>query len=838
MFVTDLRLLWRDWRGGQLSLVVSALVLAVTVVTAVSLFADRVERGLNAQISSFLASDLAVRAGIPIEPRFYDKASEVGLETADIARFRSMVFAGDDSHLASVKVVTKSYPLRGELELSADLEGVSVARVARGPEAGEAWVEARLFNLLNIKMGDEIEVGYAKLKVTQLIINEPDRGTGFGATGARVMMSWEDLERSQLVRPGSRISYSLLLSGNNPQITTYQDWYEQQHQPDEQHFRLVTPENAEEQLADALQRGRAFLLLSGTIGVLLAGLAMALASQRYASRLTDQVALMKAWGVSSSAVRRSQFVRLSLIALVSTFIGILLGWLSHTFLLELAKGFLEIELPAPGSRPFVVATATGIICVLGFALPALWHLPSIAPLRVLRRDLPTSLIGNGKRWLIGISALLLLASWYSQSVVTGALFLLALFALFAVCGIVALQVLRLLKNMGQWQGSYIRLGLANLWRRRGQTMIQLVGFSATLMLLLVVTGMRTNLIAEWQAQLPKDTPSHFLFNVATAEVDPIKDLLALEGATTTPWYPMVRGRLVTINGEDITPQRLARSGGLRREVNFTQSSQVPSGNNVVEGKWWSQPPSQLEFSIEQEVASEIDLKVGDRVGFSVGGLRFDARLANIRSVQWQSMTPNFYIVFYPGALDKYAPNWVTAVRAGAPIQTEQAQLLRQASFVPKIVRNYPTAVVLELNDVVARIRDIISRVTQGLELILLLVLACGAMVLFAAIGVSFDERLRENAILRTLGSSRKMVLGALAVEYAALGAIAGLIAAMGAELVLYFVQLEVFSLDPQWHPNLWLLGLFSGIVVITALGLWRSRQIITVPPLHSLRSLS
>ena len=518
--------------------------------------------------------------------------------------------------------------------------------------------------------------------------------------------------------------------------------------------------------------------------------------------------------------------------------GILLGWFCHYFLLELARGFLKVELPVPGVRPFIVASATGLICVLGFALPALWHLPSIAPLRVLRRDLPTSLVGKGQRWLIGITALLLLASWYSRSLITGALFLAVLFVLFAVCALISLQVLRLVKSMGQWRGSFVRLGLANLWRRRGQTLIQLVGFSATLMLLLVVTGMRTNLIAEWQAQLPDDTPSHFLFNVTTNEVEPIKDLLAQEGATTTPWFPMVRGRLVTINGEDIEPQRIARSDGLRREVNLTQSAEVPSGNAVVEGQWWSQPPAGLEFSIEQEVADEVDLKIGDDVGFSIGGIRFDARLANIRSVEWQSMNPNFYIVFYPGALDKYVPNWVTAVRAGAPIETEQAKLLRQASFVPKMVRQYPTAVVLELNDVVTRIRDIITRVTQGLELILLLVLACGAMVLFAAIGVSYDERLRENAILRTLGSSRKMVLGALAVEYAALGAIAGLIAAAGAEITLYFVQLEVFSLDPQWHPNLWFLGLVSGVVVITILGLWRSREIVTVPPLQSLKYLA
>ena len=412
--------------------------------------------------------------------------------------------------------------MRGQLELSADLDGQSIEKVSHGPSVGEAWVEARLFNLLNITIGDDLEVGYVKLKVTQLIVNEPDRGTGFGATGARVLMNWQDLERSQLVRPGSRISYSLLLRGSNSQVSDFQTWYQNQDHDNEQHFRLLTPENAEQQLADALQRGRAFLLLSGTIGVLLAGLAMALASQRYASRLTDQVALMKAWGVSSSAVRRSQFIRLSIIAVLSTLMGILLGWFCHYFLLELARGFLKVELPVPGARPFIVASATGLICVLGFALPALWHLPSIAPLRVLRRDLPTSLVGKGQRWLIGITALLLLASWYSRSLITGALFLAVLFVLFAVCALISLQVLRLVKSMGQWRGSFVRLGLANLWRRRGQTLIQLVGFSATLMLLLVVTGMRTNLIAEWQAQLPDDTPSHFLFNVQRMKLSQLK----------------------------------------------------------------------------------------------------------------------------------------------------------------------------------------------------------------------------------------------------------------------------------------------------------------------------
>jgi len=838
----DVKLLWRDWKGGQLNMVMSALVLAVMVVTAVSLFADRVERGLNQQISSFLASDLTVRGGIEITEDYRSKAAELNLQTADLALFRSMVFAGDNNHLASVKAVAQAYPLRGEIELSDDLELGKLSKRSSGPAQGEAWVEARLFNLLDIKIGDKIEVGYLSLTVTHLIVNEPDRGTGFTAAGARVMISIDDLPASQLVRPGSRIGYRFLMSGDDRSIASYKSWYQEREEAlkntsELKHFRLVTPENAEEQLADAMQRGRAFLLLSGTIGVLLAGLAMALASQRYARRLTDQVALMKAWGQSTNAIRRSQFFRLFIIAAVSTIFGMLLGWFSHYMLLEVAKGVFNVELPLPGARPWIVATITGFVCVLGFALPALWHLPAIAPLRVLRRDLPDSLMGQGRRLVIGVVSLLLLTYWYSESILTSLLFLGALFALFAVCALIALQFLKLVQGLGSWRGSFIRLGLANLWRRRGQTLVQLVGFSTTLMLLLVVTGLRTNLIAEWEAQLPEDTPSHFLYNVADREVDAVKQVLAESDVTTTPWFPMVRGRLVAINGETITRERMSKSDGLSREVNFTQTTDLPASNEVVEGRWWTSPPTELEFSMEEQVATEIGVSVGDEIEFSVGGLKFIAKLANIRSVDWQSMNPNFYVVFYPGALDRYAPNWVTAVRAAKTQEVNRGALAKQAPFVSKMVKLYPTTVVLELGDVIARIRDVINRVTQGLELILFLVLICGALVLFAAIGVSYDERLRENAILRTLGSSKRIIIGALAIEYATLGAIAGLIASAGAEIILFFVQQNLFDMSPQWHPNMWLIGIFSGVLLITILGLLRSKAIITVPPLQSLRQL-
>ncbi len=847
MRALDFKLLWRDWRGGQLNLIISALILAVMVVTAVSLLADRVERGLNEQISSFLAADMAVQGSKPIKSVFVEQAKQDELETADIALFSSMVFASDKNHLAALKVVDEYYPLRGLIQVSAHMNANEIELMERGPTAGEAWVEARLLTLLDIDLGDEVEVGYLKLPVTRIITNEPDRGTGFSMTGARLMLNQGDLAATKLIRPGSRVSWRLLLAGSDGNLENYSSWYAEQEQADADqstHFRLRTAENSEQQLSEALQRGRSFLLLSGTIGVLFAGLAMALASQRYAQRLTDQVALMKAWGQSARDIRRSQLVRLLILTAVASSIGLAFGWFAHYLLLYAAAGLFDAHLPAPGWRPWLVASATGFVSVIGFALPALWHLPAIAPLRVLRRDLPDSLLSQGRRLAIGVAALLLLAWWYSQSFTIAVLFLSALFALFAICGFVALQLLRFLQGFGSWRGSFVRLGLANLWRRRTQTMIQLIGFSVTLMLLLVTTGMRTSLISEWQAQLPDDAPTHFLLNVSSAELPDVKQLLQQQNVEANQWYPMVRGRLVGLNGEELSEERLKLTDGLAREVNFTQASLLPDENQIVAGEWWGDAPNRKGaevakhyFSIEEEVATELGVSVGDVIEFSIGGLPLTAELASIRTVNWENMQANFYIIFSPGALDRFAPNWLSSVRTDF-VADQQSLYHQQAPFVSEVVKNFPTALVIELGEIIERIRNVIERVTLGLEMILMLVLACGGLVLFAAIGVSFDERLRESAVLRTLGSSRKVVTGALAVEFAVLGAIAGLIAGAGAELVLYLVQTQVFELQASWHWNLWLLGISVGVVVITVLGLLRSREIITVPPLRSLQQIA
>lgn len=835
---TDLKLLWREWRSGQLRLIVGSLIMAITVVTSVGLVADRIEQGLRQQISSFLGADLALQGSLKIPDAAYQKAQKLQLVQSNQALFRSMVFVGERSNLAEVKVVDQQYPLRGDLKVTAKFDQTKAEKIKGGPEQGEVWIDSRLLNLLNVTLGEKLELGYSKFVISRVIVNEPDRGSGYALTSARVMINQNDLAATGLAGKGSRVNYYLLLAGDQQDIQSYEFWFKQQQQIDANHFKLRTPQGAESRLSEALQRGRTFLLLSGTIGILLAGLAMALASYRHAQRLQSQTALMKAWGVSAATVRRSYIVRLLVITFFATVIGMVLGWLMHMALLAVAKGLFQAQLPPPTIQPWLLAAMTGLVVTIGFAVPAFWHLPAINPLAVLRKDIKQSYLGNSTRVLIGLLTLVALSYWYSSSVMMTAVFIGGLLLLVLICSLIALVFIRGFNSFGNWRGSFIRLGLANLWRQRTLTLLQLVGFSITLMLLLVTIGIRGSLIKDWQAQLPDNAPTHFIFNVASSELSQVKTILAENQVNADQWYPMTRGRLVSVNGNTITPEQFAKARGLSREVNFTEADQIPQSNTLVEGQWWTAETDhsqQTQFSMEQNVAEQLGAKIGDTIEFSVGGIRFDATLTSIREVDWESMQANFYVIFNPGALTKFSPNWLSSVVAKQPQNKQQSVIEQQAEFVPKLLKDSPTVAVIPLGNVIDQIRLMISRVTQGLELILVLLLTCGAMVLLATTTLSLKEKTKESAVLRAIGCSRKLILGAVTVEFLVMGIIAGIIAAAGAEVILSLIKAEVFAMPVSLHPWLWFGGIFAGAVLITVLGLFQNQSIFKVTPMQSLK---
>ena len=826
-----LKMLLRTWRGGQLSLIVWSLVLAVSVVTSVSLLAERIERALTAESSAFLAADLVVRSNKLTQQEWVTKAQQQGIETSQMVSFASMVYHESDMHLASVKAVQSNYPLRGVIKRSTTpftLDEALIELVDYGPAPGETWVDARLLPLLNIELGDNIELGETVLKVTQIIVEEPDGGS-YSFFGARVLMNWDDVAAAGVVQPGSRVTYKYLMAAGTDAdaFASYANWLESQLSV---HDRLITPDEAQASIASTMDRGRRFLLLAGSIGVVLAGIALALASHHFAAGQTQQVALLKSWGVSARRVR-SLYLQQSLwLGLGGSLAGLAAGYIFSELLISTVREWLPIALPSAGIRPWITGMATGLLCLGGFTLPALWHLPAQSPLAVLRQDIQVKPVNAAVRGIFGIVAVAGLLLWYSNSLMLS-LAILAGFAITALATvIIGLMMLRLAKNYGQRLGSIWRLALNNLWRRKSQSLIQMVGFSGAIALLMIMVVVRTSLVDEWRVQLAEDAPNHFLVNVASYELEAVKTLVEDRGLETAGWYAMVRGRMAAINGELITEAQKDSHESFRRELNLSWTSALPEGNKVTAGKWWDDNDQATEIapvSLEDELAAELGLKLGDRITFSVGGLTFESEVVSTRSLNWDNMTPNFYFLFPEGLLEDYPRTSMTSLYI-----PPQKKLL-----VNELLRKFPTVLVIELDKIIDRIRTIVSQVTRGLEVMTLLILSCGVLVMFAAVSLSMSERLQESAILRTLGSSQRLILGIQWVEFTTLGLMAGLLASIGAEAAVAILQRFMFDMPFALHPWLWFAGPLAGGVLVGALGVGYSRKAVVQPPLEVLRDL-
>lgn len=824
------RLLTRNWRSGELKLLASALMLAVAVVSGIGIFTERLEAALVKESNSFLGADRLVRSSQPIGPQLIEMANKSGIEQAQTIQFASMTFAGDDMHLASVKAVSDSYPLLGKLEVGKQAfvtDGADVEIVDHGPIAGEAWVDGRLLPLLGLNIGDVLAVGEKDLIVSQVIVREPDRGDGFSLFGARVMINIADVDATDVIQPGSRISYNWLLAAEPSQLSSFLAKLEPQLN---EHQKLVDLESAQRGLFRTLTTGRQFLSLAATIAVLLAGLAIAIAAQQFSRRHTDQVALMKSLGAGAWRIRLLYFQQLLILAVLASIVGLVAGELLQRLISYVVVSVYPVEMPGASIWPYLLGAVTGIVCLLCFALPALWHLPTIPPMKILRRDLVLTTVSKLWQGLLGVVAVFVLVGLYSQDLRLTATVIIGFFCILAVAGVLALGLLSIGRQLGSRSGSSARLAWASLLRHRGQTVAQVLVFSTALMLLFVITIVRTSLIDEWRFKLPEDAPNHFLVNIAPNEVEYVSDLLAQQELKSESLFPMVRGRLLTINGELPSAEQKNKFGVLSRESNLSWSTDLPPDNEVVDGDWWpkvTMEPDQVYVSVEQSVMDGLQLKLGDSLGFSLGGLKLDAKISSVRTLNWDAMRPNFYFLFSPGALDQYAPTYMTSTYIPAG----------KKSMLNTLLQHSPTILVVELDLIIKQIQTLTAQVSQGVELVLLLVLAAGIMVLLAAVNASMDYRLQEAGILRALGCSKRRILGSTFLEFFILGALAGVLAVFGAEVLLLGLQYWVLDTPLQAHPIIWAIGPVLGGFLVAMLGVWASRRVVTAPPMLVLREL-
>ena len=827
-----LRLVARDWRAGELRLLLAALLVAVGTVSAITFFVDRLHQALLAESTSFLAADRVLSGSQPIPDSFRDGAISQGLVISDTLLFPSMVYAETSAarnQLVSVKAVSETYPLRGTLRI-ADEPFATDRPTESLPQRGEVWLDSRLFPSLGVALGDFVQVGYEKLKISHVLTSEPDRGGSFFDLGPRVLMRMADVPATRVIQPGSRIGYRLLLAGDDRALSDYREQFREQFLGK---YRWQSIRESSPSIGSALDRAESFLLLGGLLAVILAGIAVALSANRYAKRHYDHVSVLKTLGATPGEIQWGYFGVLTVLGVVGVVLGLLLGTGIHLGIVQLLATYLPSNLPLPGTRPLWLGAATGFICLIAFALPPLLALKNISPMRAVRRDLSVTTTSGLITYGLGTCGALTLLVWYSNSLWLTFWALAGGFLVCLVFGIIATLLLRGGRLAGMQAGSLWRLALAGLQRRRRENVAQIMIFGLAIMLLLILVLIRTSLLDEWRQQIPENAPNHFVMNVTRDQVDPMQTLLEEHTDYEGTLFPMMRGRIEAVNEIPVRDyQRRNRSedrGGprLSSERNLTWTNEPPPNNKMITGSWWAEDTQESLVSIEQGYAFGWGLRVGDELTFDLGGLKVVAKVANIRSVEWDSLRPNFFIIFSEAALANVPATYMTSFYL-APDRKR---------FLNDILSNYPTITVIEVDELINQVQQIVSRVTQAVELVLVLVLGAGALVLIASIQASRDQRMKEHALIRTLGGSRRLIAGSLASEFSILGLFAGVVAVVGAEITVYALESQVFEMAYQARPWFWLVGPLLGTLIVVTVGYLGTRSLISTPPATILRDL-
>ncbi len=812
------RLFWRDWRGGELGMLLAALALAVGIVTTLGMFVDRLQSAVEKRGSAFIAGDLVLRTRVEVPGEWLLQARTQGLNDALVLDFATMAIAGDSMQLASVKAVSERYPLIGSLGVGS-APGAPASPRHSGPAAGEVWVDTRMLQALGIAVGGSVEIGVLRLRVSGVLVSEPDAGASFVAFGPRLMMNLDDVPATGVIQPGSRVQYSYLFTGEETAIGTWRASIEPRLLPGQ---KLLTVQDGQPRVAKSLDRAGSFLLLAGSLGVVMAGVALAMAARRYTRRHTDYVAILKTLGLSAASIRRVYAVNLLALAVAGTMLGWLGGWLVQEGAFALIASMLDMDLPAPGLRPLLLGAGTGLLCLAGLAAPPVVAMSAASPLRVLREDVSEGATGRSI-YAGGFVSLGLLLWWYSGDARLGMLVLGCLLgAALTVWGCTH-ALLRRARVPGARANSTLRLAFGALQRHAALNSLQVLVFGLCLMLALLLVLLRTALLDDWQRQLPPRTPNHFLLNIAPYQVEPIRQFLAARDLEPAGMFPMVPGRVLEVNG---APARIqpGQELNLDRDWNLAWSDTLPADNTLAEGRWWS-PDAEGEVSAEAGVARALGLVLGDRIVVQVGADRIESRLTSIRELDWDTMRPNFFLIFPRKSLEAQAAMWLTSFYLPAG----------SGPVINELLREFPTVSVIEMEAILAQVRGITRQLSLAIELVLGLLLLAGALVMVASVQAGLELRFRESAILRTLGAGRMLVLGSLVLEFALLGLFSGLLATAGAEAAAWFVQTRVMELEPTLHVWIWFGGPIGGAIGCAALGLWSCRRVVDTPPAEVLR---
>ncbi len=832
------RMLRRDARGGELRLLAAALAVAVAALSAVGFFADRVRQALDRESHQLLGADLLLTADHPWPQALTDEARARGLQVVETRTFPSMVTHGEGdelrAQLAEIKAVGAAYPLRGTLRIAPALN-VPDAPARGGPPAGMIWIDERLASALGARVGDQIAVGQSSLRVDAVLTLEPDRGINFFSVAPRLLMNLDDLPATALLQIGSRVGYRLLLAGDLPLVQRFQRDIEPRLARGQ---RIEDPQNGRPEIRTALERAQKFLGLSALLTVVLAAVAVALASRRYGQRHLDPCAVMRCLGATQSLLLRLYLGQFAVLGVLAASIGCALGYLAHFALHAWLAQLLATPLPPPGLLPAVQGVAVGLLLLFGFAVPPLLQLKKVSTLRVLRRELGNPRSGLLGGYLLGFLALAGLMFWVAGEVELGAYvvggFSVALisFALIARLAIRLAAALRGGRRSASASGIGWRYGLASLERRAGTSVLQIVALALGFMALLLLTVTRGELLDAWRRSVPPEAANRFVVNIQPDQVEAVRAALLAQGLVAE-LAPMVRGRLTRINDVEVSAASYTDDRAQRlidREFNLSMRADLPEGNRLSGGRWFS--PAEVAgrggdaaASVEDGLAKTLGLSVGDRIEFVVAGEQVGMSVVGLRKVNWDTMRVNFFVLTPPLVLQGYPASWITSFY----LPPEKAE------FINRLIREFPNLTVIDVAAILRQLQSIMDQVARAVQFVFLFTLAAGVIVLYAALASAAEERRYELAVMRALGARREQLRRALLAEFAAIGGFSGLIAALGAIGVGQFLARQVFRFEVT--IDLWLLpaAICLGALLVSAAGWFAATRLLQSAPLEALR---
>ena len=820
-----IRLLIRDWKSGELLVLGAALVVAVTALTAVAFLTNRVSQAVELRAAESLAADLRLVSSKPLPEEHLSLARDSGIDTALMTNMPSVVFSGEANTLAAITAVSEGYPLRGQLKTAPRL--LAAGEVTdRVPAPGEAWAAPRLIARLGVDTPVEIMVGNARLRLTQVLDFRPDEGWNFVDLAPTLLINHADLGATGLIRPGSRVRYRQLFAGPREAISGFKEQLEPQLAEGQ---RLRDIEDSSPQIKSAMDRSSRFLNLASLVSVLLAAVAVAMAARRYSKRHRDRTALLKCLGSRQSFVLQTSLLQLLILALAGAVIGIALGYMAQAGLAWLLRDLISGTLPQPGMAPVTLGIMTAVCILGGFALPDLLQMGKTPPLRVLRHDLDPPPMRYGISWIAGVGAVFLLLFW----MVRDARLMLAISGgtalTFASLALAGWLLLIGLQNFRGAAGVAWRYGLANISRRGRESIVQIVAFGLGIMVLLLLTLVRNDLMESWRASLPDDAPNQFLINIQPHEVEGMEAFLAERGIAAPRFTPMVRARMTQLNGKDITQITFEDPQGerwARRDANLSWSPEMQVDNRITEGTWWAADTTESLVSVEQGFAREMGLKLGDELTFDVAGDTVSATVTSFRSVEWDSFRPNFFMVFSPPALEGFPATYINSLYLPEG----------QERVVIDLMRNWPSVTAIDLDAALSQVRDVMDKAALAVQAVFVFTLIAGLTVLWAAVQATRDERTYESAMLRTLGASRNRVLAGVAAEFIAIGLLAGVLATIGATLASYFLSTRLFELEFHLNGPALIAGPLAGMAFVGISGLAATWRVMLKAPANVLRT--